>query len=54
MTPSTPCCRHPFALVALVIAWLVVPPDAPPGLYSIVAIRGFELATLSGGIEVTS
>ena len=33
---------------------LVVPPDAPPGLYSIVAIRGFELATLSGGIEVTS
>lgn len=33
---------------------LVVPHDAPPGLYSIVAVRGFELATLSGGIEVTS
>lgn len=33
---------------------LVVPPDAPPGLYSIVAIRGFEFAMLSGGIEVTS
>ena len=33
---------------------LVVPSDAPPGLYSIVAIRGFELATLTGGIEVTS
>ena len=30
------------------------PADAPPGLYSIVAIRGFELATLTGGIEVTS
>jgi hypothetical protein len=31
---------------------LVVPPDAPAGLYSIVAVRGFELAVFSGGIEV--
>ncbi|MBM4247712.1 MAG: hypothetical protein FJ148_28645 [Deltaproteobacteria bacterium] len=33
---------------------LVVPPDAATGLYSIVAVRGFEIATLSGGIEVRS
>jgi len=31
---------------------LVVPDDAPPGLYSIVAVRGFEFALFSGGIEV--
>lgn len=31
---------------------LVVPADAPPGIYSIVAIRGFELSVFSGGIEV--
>jgi hypothetical protein len=31
---------------------LVVPPDAAPGLYSIVALRGFEMAVLSGSIEV--
>jgi len=31
---------------------LVVPADAPPGLYSIVAVRGFEFAVFSGGIEV--
>jgi hypothetical protein len=31
---------------------LVVPPDARPGLYSIVAVRGFEFAVFSGGIEV--
>lgn len=31
---------------------LEVPPDATPGLYSIVAMRGFEFAMLSGGIEV--
>lgn len=31
---------------------LVVPPDAQPGLYSIVAVRGFEFALFSGGIEV--
>lgn len=33
---------------------LVVPQNAPPGLYSIVAVRGFEFAVFSGGIEVTS
>lgn len=33
---------------------LVVPSDASPGLYSVVAVRGFEFAVLSGGIEVTS
>ena len=31
---------------------LAVPPDAPTGLYSIVALRGFEMAMLSGAIEV--
>lgn len=31
---------------------LDVPLDAPPGLYSIVALRGFEMAMLSGAIEV--
>jgi len=31
---------------------LVVPADARPGLYSIVAVRGFEFALFSGGIEV--
>jgi hypothetical protein len=31
---------------------LAVPPDAQPGLYSIVAMRGFEFALFSGGIEV--
>ena len=31
---------------------LVIPPDARPGLYSIVAVRGFEFAVFSGGIEV--
>ena len=40
---------QPAAVVSL-----VVPPDAPPGLYSIVAVRGFEMATFSGGIEVTT
>ena len=40
---------QPAAVVSL-----VVPSDAPPGLYSIVAVRGFEIATFSGGIEVAS
>ncbi len=40
---------QPAAVVSL-----VVPPDAPPGLYSIVAVRGFQMATFSGGIEVTT
>jgi hypothetical protein len=40
---------QPAAVVSL-----VVPPDAAPGLYSIVAIRGFEMATFAGGIEVTA
>lgn len=31
---------------------LVVPAETPPGLYTIVAVRGFEMAVLSGGIEV--
>lgn len=30
-----------------------VPPDAPPGLYSIIALRGVEMAMLTGGIEVS-
>jgi hypothetical protein len=33
---------------------LVVPPDAVPGIYSIIAVRGAEFAMLSGGIEVAS
>jgi hypothetical protein len=33
---------------------LVVPPDARPGIYSIIVVRGSEFAMLSGGIEVTS
>lgn len=32
---------------------LEVPADAPPGLYSIIALRGVEMAMLTGGIEVT-
>lgn len=32
---------------------LAVPPDARPGLYSIVALRGLEFALFSGGIEVS-
>lgn len=40
---------QPAAVVSL-----VAPPDALPGLYSIVAVRGLEIATFSGGIEVTS
>ena len=31
---------------------LVVPVNTPPGLYSIIAIRGFEFSMLSGSIEV--
>lgn len=31
---------------------LVVPPGVAPGLYSIIALRGVEMAMLSGGIEV--
>jgi hypothetical protein len=31
---------------------LVVPQGAPPGLYSVIAVRGVEMAMLSGGIEV--
>ncbi|MBY0274511.1 hypothetical protein K2Z84_04150 [Candidatus Binatia bacterium] len=33
---------------------LVVPPDASPGLYSVMAVRGYEFALLSGAVEVTS
>lgn len=40
---------QPAAVVSL-----VVPPDAAPGLYSIVAVRGLEFVTMSGGIEVRS
>jgi hypothetical protein len=29
-----------------------VPPDAPPGLYSIIAFRDFEYSIFSGGLEV--
>lgn len=35
------------------VVTLVVPADTPPGLYSIVAVRGLEFALLSAGIEVT-
>jgi hypothetical protein len=35
-----------------VVLSLAVPPDTPPGLYSIVAMRGFEFALFSGSIEV--
>ncbi|MEW6272415.1 MAG: hypothetical protein AB1689_24295 [Thermodesulfobacteriota bacterium] len=35
-----------------VVLSLVVPADTPPGLYSIVAMRGFEFALFSGAIEV--
>lgn len=31
---------------------LVVPANTPPGLYSIIAVRGFEFSMLSGSIEV--
>jgi hypothetical protein len=31
---------------------LVVPADTPPGLYSIVAVRGFQFSVLSASIEV--
>lgn len=31
---------------------LTVPPGTPPGLYSIVAVRGVEVAFLTGSIEV--
>lgn len=35
-----------------VVLSLVVPASTPPGLYSIIAVRGFEFSMLSGSIEV--
>ena len=38
---------QPAAVVSL-----VVPADTPPGLYSLIAVRGFEFSVLSASIEV--
>jgi hypothetical protein len=35
------------------VVTLVVPPGTPPGLYSIIAVRGLEFSLLSASIEVT-